>query len=134
MNKERRTGMLELLSSEKRTQSLTFVVGILVAGFGSMAWHLVNGIDNQINQGIHDNAKLYGMVRSMQIDISKVSEHVINHEAEKQIWVNRILENAEHIRFLQTRPGARSDPFTGTEGRAIESRIKALEKRTHAPR
>ena len=44
-------------------------------------------------------------------------------------WYRRITELERDVHALQRRPAARPDPFTGTEGRALDERIKKLERR-----
>jgi len=39
----------------------------------------------------------------------------------------RMLEAERRLNAIRTTPSARPDPFTGTEGRLLEQRIKALE-------
>jgi hypothetical protein len=55
------------------------------------------------------------------------SIHRIEHEKNAQQWINKIIENEQDIHALQSNAAARKDPFTGSEGRQLEQRIKALE-------
>jgi hypothetical protein len=55
------------------------------------------------------------------------SIHRIEHEKNAQQWINKIIENERDIHALQSSAAARKDPFTGSEGRELERRIKALE-------
>jgi hypothetical protein len=55
------------------------------------------------------------------------SIHRIEHEKNAQQWINKIIENERDIHALQSNANARKDPFTGTEGRQLEQRIRRLE-------
>jgi hypothetical protein len=39
----------------------------------------------------------------------------------------RIMNLEQQVYELKTKPGSRADPFTGSMGRELEMRIKALE-------
>lgn len=52
------------------------------------------------------------------------------------VWItmidNRGETNANRLTRIETRSEARPDPFTGSEGRALENRVDALERRLEA--
>jgi hypothetical protein len=58
------------------------------------------------------------------------SIHRVEHEKQADRWIAKILENERSIHSLQQQPSARPDPFTGTEGRELERRIRAIERGT----
>ena len=60
--------------------------------------------------------------------------HRIEHDIQSQQWIEQVKENRIAVRKLESIvaslravPSARPDPFTGTEGSALERRIRALE-------
>lgn len=46
---------------------------------------------------------------------------------EREIRINRL---EDKVYEMSTRPSARPDPFTGTQGRELDQRLKALEQNT----
>jgi hypothetical protein len=59
--------------------------------------------------------------------ITRTEGHIDAHNRESDEWKNRIRELEKRVIDLNTRPSSRPDPFTGTEGRALEERIRGLE-------
>jgi hypothetical protein len=62
---------------------------------------------------------------------SENSVHRIEHERQADFWINRIEQNTRELHALQRQPSARPDPFTGTEGRELERRIRVIEELTN---
>jgi hypothetical protein len=56
------------------------------------------------------------------------SIHRVEHEKNARHWIDKIIENEQSIHALQNIAGARKDPFTGSEGRELEQRIRKLEQ------
>ena len=118
---------MAVLLMEKRTQIFITVFAVLMAAYLSVLW----GTLADINDGL---AKLDGrftelddeMHRSAVI-MAEVKEHVYSHDNEKKIWVDRILGNVDAIESLRNNVSARKCPFSGTEGRDLARRIRALE-------
>ena len=115
-----RRGNIVVLSEEKRTQLFITVVGVLLAGFISVLWSMFSDIDDGLG-------KLEVEVSGYSHTLIKIQEHVFNHDKEQDIWVNRILSNVDAIDALRNKVSARKDPFSGTEGRELDHRIRALE-------
>lgn len=53
--------------------------------------------------------------------------HRQEHERSAERWIKQIEENERNLQELLRNSGARPDPFTGTEGRALDERIRKLE-------
>jgi hypothetical protein len=97
-----------------------------------------------IGQGIvvwRDNSVLSARMEDLQravdgntITLRAIAEqahansiHRTEHEKNAQQWINKIIENERDIHALQSNANARKDPFTGSEGRELEQRIRRLE-------
>lgn len=111
----------DLVKAERRTQFITSFVGMLTVGLGFVIWEVIDGI------AVDLDSLDSGMVEVSR-RVAVVDAHVSAHEKEKDIWVNRILNNALAIDDLQTSANSRFDSFTGTQGRLMERRIDVLEK------
>jgi len=55
------------------------------------------------------------------------SIHRVEHEKQADRWIAQILENEAAIHELIRVSAKRADPFTGTQGRELDERIKRLE-------
>ena len=53
--------------------------------------------------------------------------HRYEHERQADHWIKQIEENERNVQDLLRNSGARPDPFTGTQGRALDDRIRRLE-------
>ena len=97
-----------------------------------------------IGQGIvvwRDNSLLSANIESLQraVDANSAALRVLaqqsaentvyraEHIKNAEEWYRRINELERDVHSLQRQPAARPDPFTGTEGRELEKRIRKLE-------
>ena len=97
-----------------------------------------------IGQGIvvwRDNSVLSTSVESLQraVEANSAALRVLaqqsaentiyraEHVRSAEEWYRRIKELEHDVHSLQRQPNARPDPFTGTEGRELERRIRKLE-------
>ena len=53
--------------------------------------------------------------------------HRQEHERQADRWIKQIEQNERDLQDLLRNSGARPDPFTGTQGRALDDRIRRLE-------
>ena len=53
--------------------------------------------------------------------------HRQEHERSAARWIKQIEQNERDLQDLLRNSGARPDPFTGTQGRALDDRIRKLE-------
>ena len=77
----------------------------------------------------------------LEVSIATISEHVDSHDAEKTYWIEVIKECQksrealiERISRIETKPTARPDPFTGTQGKRLEEMINELRRQLYTPK
>ena len=70
----------------------------------------------------------------LRLAIASNTLHRTEHDKTAAIWISQIVENEQAIHGLsrevselRSMPSARPDPFTGTDGRKLEQRIRDLE-------
>ena len=126
---ERRNNM-EITSLEKRTQVLVAIVFMMLSGMGVRFWQSFSTLGSELKaQDIQIGALLVSM--------TKVHEHVELHKIEKEIWIQRILDNVSELHEVRkdlakfrTDVSARKDPFSGTQGRfwreLIDANLKSI--------
>ena len=68
-------------------------------------------------------------VAELREKIALVGTKETAHLQEAEIHIARISKLESQVESLMTQPQARKDPFTGTEGRALEARVDALEQK-----
>lgn len=84
-------------------------------------------------------AGAYDFIRTeladIRLDVSSNFQARCEQERTAAIWIERIKDNAsaiheleQQVSRLQAVPTARPDPFTGTQGRELERRLKLLEQ------
>lgn len=148
---ERRNNM-EITSLEKRTQVFVALVFILVSGLGSVLWTVISGMEEDLD-AVNDKIelkfdKVNEKLNVTVLGVAQAHEHAISHDVEKEIWVQRILdnvkaveENRQSLSTFKNDVHARKDPFSGTQGKELHSyitanriKIKELEKQCHAVR
>ena len=122
-----RRGNLAVLSMEKRTQIFVTVLGVLLAGYLSVLWGTLADISGGLVKLDDRFTALDDEVHRSAVIMAEVKEHVYSHDIEKRIWTDRILSNVDAIDDLRNNVSARQDPFSGTEGRDLARRIRALE-------
>ena len=73
-------------------------------------------------------------ISALDLLVATNTAHRLEHDHQAQQWIDQIKENRITVRKLEsivaslrTVPSERPDPFTGTEGSALERRIRALE-------
>ena len=116
-----------VLSMEKRTQVFITVLGVLLAAYLSVLWSTLADINGGLVKLDEKFSGLDDEMHKSAIIMTEVKEHVYSHDLEKDIWVARILSNVDAIDDLRNNVSARQDPFSGTEGRELGRRIRALE-------
>ena len=116
-----------VLSMEKRTQVFITVLGVLLAAYLSVLWGTLSDITGGLAKLDDRFSELDDEMHRSAIIMTEVKEHVSSHDLEKDIWVARILGNVDAIDDLRNNVNARQDPFSGTEGRDLERRIRKLE-------
>ena len=109
-----------LAREESKAKMLFGALYLLISLVGTVMWFEFTSLHDDMDGLGH----AMGLVR---VDYASLSKHVIDHEQEKRIWVARILENAADLKRMQRDPSARADSFSGTQGRVLEKRIRALE-------
>ena len=111
--------------------AVAVVSALLVAaiGQGIMVWRdnavLSTGVE-ELRRAVDTNTNTLRVVAEQS---SANTVHRLEHERQSSFWIARIEQNTREIHALQREPAARSDPFTGTEGRTLERRIRAIEQR-----
>jgi len=75
-------------------------------------------------------------VTALEVSVARGLEHIAEHDVTAQHWISAILElqrqeRQTQIRLsrMETKPSARPDSFTGTDGARLERMIKALEQK-----
>jgi hypothetical protein len=92
-----------------------FLAMLLIVALGTMI-----GVSFLAVQGIEK-------IDAVEAIAGKAEKHVSDHDLEANEWKERIKKLEKQVEELQTRSGARADPFTGTMGKALEMRIEAVE-------
>lgn len=75
-------------------------------------------------------------ITTLEISIARALEHTSEHDARAQYWISAIIElqkqeRQTQIRLsrLETKPNARPDPFTGSDGNRLEQMINVLRQK-----
>jgi len=69
------------------------------------------------------------ILHAHELRLTKLESEFVGHEKLARERIDRIQEVEREVRMMATQPTARPDPFTGTQGRELEERIRQLEKR-----
>ena len=69
------------------------------------------------------------ILHAHELRITKLETEFAGHQDLSRERIERINEMEREVRRITTQPTARPDPFTGTQGRELEERIRQLEKR-----
>ena len=134
MNEEQPEGHQERRRSPKDyKREIAWGIVAPFAALGlTVALASINGYD-KLRSLIHSNDACCADFRSYRDEDSGQRQfwvNVIERIRDQTTDVVRRLAAAEaHIEELRRQPGARPDPFTGTEGRELEKRIKRLEQK-----
>jgi hypothetical protein len=109
-------------------------VAITAAGAVAVSWRDLGvlradlGILNrQIDAVTTEIRQVDNTLRIIAKQAAENSIHRVEHEKQADRWIAQILENEAAIHELIRVPAKRADPFTGTQGRELEERIKQLE-------
>ena len=111
---------------------LGVVIALLItaAGNGIIAWSDLRNLRDSVARIESDVGIVDSTLAAIAAQAHANSIHRTEHEKSAERWINQIIENERDIRKLQRAPDARPDPFTGTEGAALRSRIEQLEQGT----
>jgi hypothetical protein len=93
-----------------------FLAMLLIVALGTML-----GVSLLAVEGIKQ-------VNASQATSARAEKHILDHDREANEWKERIKRLEVQMEAVQTRGSARADPFTGTMGKALEMRIKAVEQ------
>lgn len=93
-------------------QLLSMMLIILIGSVIGMIW-----LTTSITSRIATNAAA----------VVEAKSYVLSHAQETKLYGARIDALERQVAALQTKGSARADPFTGSEGRALEERITFLE-------
>jgi hypothetical protein len=128
--------------TEKARPFLSASVLVGIAALGVSVAQSGLGFLNYVRTELSSNAECCESFRAYRTEdsgqrkfwvgeITKQGERIIrNHEIcneRMRKMEARVVELETEVRLLQRQPAARPDPFTGTQGRELERRIKALE-------
>jgi hypothetical protein len=111
--------------------AVAVISALLVAaiGQGVVVWRdnsvLSSGLE-ELRRAVDANTD---SLRAIAQQAHANSIHRLEHEKQAERWIDKILENEHNIHALQQQPAARPDPFTGTEGRELERRLRVLESK-----
>ena len=83
---------------------------------------------------------LIDRISDLDSAVTSNTEHRLIHDEQSKHWISQILRNLDDVRQLErdlaelrSVPSARPDPFTGSEGNALERRIHDLESMINRP-
>jgi hypothetical protein len=93
-----------------------FLAMLLIVALGTML-----GVSVLAIEGIRQ-------VNVTQATALRAEKHVMEHDRSAEEWRARILTLERQMEEIKTKAGARADPFTGTMGKALETRIQAVEQ------
>lgn len=118
--------------AERIATGIATLIGVAVMGAGVVVWELNADTTelavkcSQTREELFDlHQRLYAYPSAAELGrCSSRLEELERHVAVDLLRMER-LEAA--IKDLTSRPAARPDPFTGTEGRVLRERIEALE-------
>ena len=111
---------------------LGVVIALLIAaaGNGVIAWSDLRNLRDSVARLESDVDIVDSTLATIAAQAHANTIHRVEHDRNAERWINQILENERDIREFQRAPKARPDPFTGTEGAALRSRIEQLEQGT----
>ena len=69
------------------------------------------------------------ILHAHELRVTKLETELAGHQDLARERIERINEIEREVRQITTQPTARPDPFTGTQGRELEERIRQLEKK-----
>ena len=69
------------------------------------------------------------ILHAHELRVTKLESEFVGHEKLARERIERIQAIESEVRRMATSPTARPDPFTGSQGRELEDRIRELEKR-----
>ena len=109
---------------------LGVVIALLIAaaGNGVIAWSDLRNLRDSVARLESDVDIVDSTLAAIAAQAHANSIHRAEHEKNSERWINQIIENERDIRKLQQAPGARPDPFTGTQGAKLRDRIERLEQ------
>ena len=93
-----------------------FLAMLLIVALGTML-----GVSVIAIEGIRQ-------VNATQATALRAEKHVAEHDRTAEEWKARIVTLERQVEEIKTKAGARADPFTGTMGKALETRIQAVEQ------
>lgn len=84
--------------------------------------------DLRIEFNADQTAILDAIVRGLAVSVGELDQQLKAHDEQCTYWKGVADANRTKIADLQTSTAARPDPFTGSDGIALERRIHALER------
>jgi len=111
--------------------AITVITALLLAaiGQGLILWRDNSVLSVGMEELRHAVDANTDTIRALAQQAHANSIHRIEHEKQAERWINQIIENGRAIHDLQQQPGARPDPFTGSQGRELQRQIDELKKR-----
>lgn len=106
-----------------------WVMSVLVSAMMGLIYIVYTGLSADNDD---QAARTAGMLLRLDKTIVQMATYQANvdaHIEESNYWKREIEGMRKDIANLRTHAAARADPFTGTEGRALERRIDTLERR-----
>ena len=85
-------------------------------------------IDAELEKRQSDCAMVKALLHATESRLGILETRVAGHDEESHTWKDRINRNEQVLVELRTNAAARPDPFTGSDGRELEKRIRALEQ------
>ena len=64
----------------------------------------------------------------MGIEYSELATYSREHDRQATYWNQSVEANRQKLANISTNPTSRPDPFTGTQGRALERRLDLVER------
>jgi hypothetical protein len=119
----------ELVRQEIPKILFAFVLGLAgsALGVGLLSWRDIALTGQSLGNVERRVGGLEAAVQAIATENTTNSLARVDHKYQIEKlsgWIDRLRDD---VSSLKTKPEARSDPFTGTEGRALERRLDRLE-------
>lgn len=85
-------------------------------------------IGDELNRRAADCAAVQAMLHALNARLGVAEAKLESHNTEAERWKTQIGKNESAIADIRARPAGRADPFTGSDGRELEKRIRELER------
>ena len=106
-----------------------WVMSVLVTAMMGLIYIVYTGLSADNDEQAARTAGMLLRLDQTIVQMARYQANVDSHIEESNYWKREIESLREDITILRTHAAARADPFSGSEGKALERRIGTLERR-----